>query len=504
MRHLPYLTLALLLAFSCGKQAAPEVVYLVPQIVSTEVIPTSDAVQLYASVSGSTHFTQCGFGLIENGLIRELPSSLDSETMSFSIQTGGLTANREYSFYAFLANGTARIQTPARTFHTLSGDEPPEPGASVSFTEVGATPGTTSAFLNAVLSETEDVEEAGFALSADGEQYDLQTVPLSGKGISLTWENLQDNTEYSYYAWARQRGVTVSSPVRSFRTQKEVHTASFVSLEALPEAFSVTLCAQITDGTYVESCGFGLSREGRTAVEYGATLQGDCFCVQVDNLLPDMDYTWYAFFLIDGERTTSEFGRFRTPEDPSLKILDIKAQADIHSVCLEARLSRTEDVVSCGFALCGSDGNYTRYPATLQNNGYFSISLDGLEAETLYNFYVWAQTPEGEVVSETLGFTTRQEEHGEIQFQSVSAQPSATSALLKATLNKTDGISECGFGLSTNQHDYIEYSASLNAETFEKTISGLTPNTTYYFYAFFILDGRTYQSSPSSFTTSHE
>ena len=503
MKRLKYLTLALLLASSCGKQAAPEVVYLVPQIVSTEVVPTSDAVELFASVSGSTHFTDCGFGLIQNGLIREFSSTLDKETMSFSTQTGGLSANSEYGFYAFLANGTARIQTPARTFHTLPEDIPP-PVPSVSFTEVGVMPGTTSAFLNATLSETEEVEEVGFALSADGEQFTRQAVSLSGKGFSLTWEDLLDNTDYSFYAWATQHGTTVCSPTQSFHTQKETHTASFVTLDARAEAFSVTLSAQITDGTYVESCGFGLSREGRTAVEYGASMHDDQFTVQIDGLQPDTEYTWYAFFLIDGERTTSDFGRFQTSEDSSPQIMDIKAQADIHSVALEARLSRTEEILSCGFALRGSNGDFTRYPATLQNNGYFSLNIEGLKAETLYSFYVWAQTEEGEVVSETLAFTTRQEEHGEIQFLSVSAQVGASSAQLSATLNKTDGISECGFGLSTNQYDYIEYSATLSDKTFEKTINGLTPNTTYYFYAYFILDGRIYQSSPSSFTTNYE
>ncbi len=504
MKRLKYLTLALLLASSCGKQAAPEVVYLVPQIVSTEVIPTSDAVELFASVSGSTHFTDCGFGLIQNGLIREFPSSLNKETMSFSIQTGGLSANSEYSFYAFLANGTSRIQTPARTFHTLPGEEPPVPGPSVNFVEVGVTPGTTSAFLNATLSETEDIQEVGFSLSADGEHFTPCPASLSGKGFSVTWENLQDNTEYSFYAWAIQRDATVCSATQRFRTQKEVHTASFVSLDAYAEAFSVTLSAQITEGSYVEACGFGLSKEGRTAVEYGATLDGNGFCVQVDDLLADTDYTWYAFFLIDGERTTSAFQTFRTPEDPSLRILDIKAQADVNSVFIEARLSRTDEVLSCGFALRGSNGDFTRYPATLQSNGYFSLNIEGLEAETLYHFYVWAQTGEGEVVSETLAFTTRQEAHGEVQFLSVSAQAGATSAQLSATLSKTDGVSECGFGISTNQHDYIEYSATLSGETFEKAINGLAPNTTYYFYAYFILDGRTYQSSPSGFTTNHE
>ncbi len=505
MKRLTYPILAMLLASSCGKQAAPEVVCLVPQIVSTEVVPASDAVELFASVSGSTHFTDCGFGLIRDGLIREFSSTLNEETMSFSVHTGGLSADSEYGFYAFLANGTARIQTPARSFRTLPGEETPTtPGPSVSFTEAGVTPGTTSAFLNATLSGTEEVEEVGFALSADGERFTRKTVSLSGKGFSLTWEGLQDNTDYSFYAWAVQRGITVTSPIQSFRTQKETHTASFVSLDARTEAFSVTLSAQITDGTYVESCGFGLSREGRTAVEYGTPLDGDRFTVRIEDLQPDTDYTWYAFFLIDGQRTTSAFQRFRTPEDPSLKFLDIKARADIHSVALEARLSRTEGILSCGFAIRGSGGDFTRYPADLQSNGYISLTIEGLEAETLYNFYVWARTEEGEVVSETLAFTTLQEEHGEVRFLSVSAQAGAGSAQLSATLNKTDGISECGFGLSSNQHDYIEYSAALSGETFEKTINGLDSNTTYYFYAYFILDGRTYQSSPSSFTTSYE
>ena len=57
-------------AFSCGKPAEPLVTLLIPQIISTEVLPQADAVSLYASLSGPANLTSCGFGIVKDGNIR--------------------------------------------------------------------------------------------------------------------------------------------------------------------------------------------------------------------------------------------------------------------------------------------------------------------------------------------------------------------------------------------------------------------------------------------------
>lgn len=496
MKFLRNILLAVVLVSSCGKEASPLVTILVPQIISTEVLPGSDAATLYASVAGSTNFTSCGFGIVKDGAIREYSASLDPSSMSFTASPDGLIPNSEYGFYAFVANGMSRIQTPERSFHTQAVG-PIDP--TVRFTAVSVVPGTRSAILNATLSETEDVTDCGFSVSADGENYTDCPSALSGNGFTYTWENLEPEKPYSMRAWVMQRGQRIVSDVVCFNTEKEIHTVSFTSLEATPEAFSVVLRATVDDATYVEYCGFGLSREGRTAVEYASVMDGNTFTVQVGELLPNTEYIYYAFVSVDGKRQTSEFARFQTAEDKTVHIMDIGADAQETEVRLSARLSMTEGVSEAGFGLAAHESDFTEKTVTIGADGNLSLLWEGLQADTHYRFYVYAQTADGRVVSDVLDFYTKKTPSGDIDWVSVTAQINEASVTLKAVLSGTEGISDYGFGLSINQYDFVEYSASLKEDGFEKTLSNLSPGTTYYYYAYFSLNGEYHKSETVSF-----
>ncbi|MBQ9410372.1 MAG: hypothetical protein IJU21_02055 [Bacteroidales bacterium] len=225
-----------MLAFSCGKPASPQITTLIPQIISTEVLPGTDAVTLYASISGSTNLTGCGFGISRDGVIREFEGDMDPDNMSFSARPTGLDPETEYGFYAFIANGTSRIQTPQRQFKTLATfpDEGPTT-PTVSFVSVSAIPSTNAVILGATLSETAGITDCGFSVSADGTNYKDYKAGLAGVGFNLTLDDLTPDSQYSFSAWAVQHGQRVSSEVKVFRTEKEVHSVSFVSLNASPE-----------------------------------------------------------------------------------------------------------------------------------------------------------------------------------------------------------------------------------------------------------------------------
>lgn len=481
-------------AFSCGKPAEPLVTLLIPQIISTEVLPQADAVSLYASLSGPANLTSCGFGIVKDGNIREYKAQLNEGEMSFTAIPSRLEPNTEYEFYAFIANGAARIQTPGRSFRTLA-PTPPEPvGPSASFSSVSAVPGTHSAILGATLSETQDVTAVGFSLSADGQSYQDFPTTLSGDGFSLTVDNLEPNSEYLFYAWVVQRESRISSGVASFRTEEEVHDVSFISLEAEPESFSAVLTALIDDPTYVEYCGFGLSREGRTPVEYAATLESSTLKAEVGQLLPDTDYTYYAFVMVDGSRITSDFSSFHTAKDTSIHIMDIGATAEETAVVLKARLTSTEGVIAAGFALASAGDSYVERAAAVQTDGRISLQWSDLSPDTQYRFYVWVQTAVGNIVSDILEFYTKKSSSADVSFVSVSAEVDGTSARLKAILSSLDGVSSNGFGISTTQYDYVEYSATPTEDGFQKALSGLLSGTTYYYYAFFT-HGESYHRS---------
>lgn len=493
LRYIGFI-LAAISAFSCGKPAEPLVTLLVPQIISTEVLPQSEAVNLYASLSGPANLTSCGFGIVKDGNIQEYKAQFNKGEMSFTAISSGLEPDTEYEFYAFIANGAARIQTPERAFRTLA-PTPPEPvGPSVSFGSVSAAAGTRSAILGATLSETEDVIAVGFSLSADGQSYQDLPTTLSGDGFSLTVDNLEPNSEYLFYAWVVQRESRISSGVASFRTEEEVHDVSFISLEAEPESFSAVLTALIDDPTYVEYCGFGLSREGRTPVEYAATLDNSTLKAEVGELLPDTDYTYYAFVMVDGSRITSDFSSFHTAKDTSIHIMDIGATAEETAVVLKARLTSTEGVIAAGFALASAGDSYVERVATVQTDGRISLTWSELNPDMRYRFYVWIQTETEIIVSDTLEFYTKPSSAGDVDFVSIWAEVDGTLARLKAILSSLDGVSSMGFGISTSQYDYVEYSATLTEDGFQKALSGLQSGTTYYYYAFFT-HGESYHRS---------
>ena len=250
----------------------------------------------------------------------------------------------------------------------------------------------------------------------------------------------------------------------------------------------------IDDPTYVEYCGFGLSREGRNPVEYAATLNGSTLKAEVGELLPDTDYTYYAFVMVDGSRITSDFSSFHTAKDTSIHIMDIGATSEETTVVLKARLTSTEGVIAAGFALASAGDSYVERAASVQTDGRISLQWSDLSPDTQYRFYVWVQTAAGNIVSDILEFYTKKSSSADVSFVSVSAEVDGTSARLKAILSSLDGVSSTGFGISTTQYDYVEYSATLTEDGFQKALSGLQSGTTYYYYAFFT-HGESYHRS---------
>ena len=480
--HIVGMLAGLVLSFSCGRPDAPPVTLLVPQVVSSEVVPDAESVRLYASLSGSGHFTGCGFGIVKDGMIQEVPGVLLQGDMGFSAETGGLSPQTEYGFYAFVSNRTSRIQTPVRPFRTLPAK--PDPPA-LRFTAVSCVPSVRTALLTATLSQAEEVTASGFSFSEDGVHFTDFPVPLTGDGLSLTVSDLQPDTEYRFCAWAVQREKRVTSETGTFRTRKETPAVRFIGLDAAPEAFSVQLSARVDDAAPVQYCGFGLSREGRMPVEYAAVAEGNTFRAEIDGLIPGMEYTFYAFVLVDGQRITSDFSVFTTSEDTALRIVDVGASAEETAVRLRARLTRAEGVVAAGFALAGSGNDFLERAAPLERDGRFVLTWEGLSPDTGYRFYAWAQTDTGRVVSDPFDFYTRPVQAGKAGFVSVTATPGEDAVLLKAVLRAAETVSSAGFGLSVNQYDYAEYDAALDGDGFQRSFSGLEKGVTYYFYAFF-------------------
>ena len=89
----------------------------------------------------------------------------------------------------------------------------------------------------------------------------------------------------------------------------------------------------------------------------------------------------------------------------------------------------------------------------------------------------------------------------DIRFEALTCTPGADNRVtLEAVLSYADGLTECGFGISDNNRDYIEYNASLEGNTMRTTLSALSPGITYHYYAFFSYQGQRGQSVTNTFT----
>ena len=277
-------------------------------------------------------------------------------------------------------------------------------------------------------------------------------------------------------------------------------TATDVTPEVEAGSDNAVLRSTLSSTEGVIGCGFVVTFPGGRQVEYAGTLSGDSFTARAVSLTPLTEYSCYAFCQTSSGRTVSGSVSFMTLEDTSLKITDLSVKAGITDVSLGAVYTGTGEALGCGFVLGNDSVGMKEYGAAL-SDGTFSLEVCDLDADTQYRVYAFIDTPEGRITSQTAVFRTKEKSVEGISFLRVEAVPGSDSVSLEAELSSDDGVTEWGFGLSSNGMDYVEYGAQVDGLRMTRTITNLKSGTAYSFYAYVMVGSSRVQSETNTFTT---
>ena len=286
--------------------------------------------------------------------------------------------------------------------------------------------------------------------------------------------------------------------------EKAFRTDSFPGMGPVTwyaEPFSITLRSRFQGEALPENAGFSLTEEGREDGKDTACFDGtlDLSC-RFDGLVPETAYRIVPWLQVEKQRIGLEPLRVKTPAEPDDRIASSSVKSEVFTASFSATLSRKEGLTACGFAWSEAGGSFTEREASPEGSG-FSLTVDGLSSDTEYLYYAWAEAYGRRFRTEPLPFRTKRRPFEDIKILSLEVTPLSCGADLAATLSAADGVTECGFGLSLNGRDFIEYSGVLEGSVFRVAVRGLLPDTEYVCYGFFFYDTQMVQTAYQTFKT---
>lgn len=196
--------------------------------------------------------------------------------------------------------------------------------------------------------------------------------------------------------------------------------------------------------------------------------------------------------------------------EPTFDLID--AQPNVTSVLLQATIEveANASVEQVGFSYRVASDQYTDVVSSYFENDLARQTLTGLTAETTYNWYCYAVVDGERYNSSVRTFTTLRE--GEVPspqptFNLIDAQPDVKSAVVAATISVQTGyvIDQAGFSYKAASGQYVDVVSTYFEEGLARqTLTGLTPETTYDWYCYVVIDGERFNSSSRTFTTLKE
>ena len=271
---------------------------------------------------------------------------------------------------------------------------------------------------------------------------------------------------------------------------------------------AAVLVAVVKNGDGMVRCGFTITKEDGDPTEVeGSVKDGILFSARVETLEDGTLYHYSAF--VDNGRalrvespvktfTTTE----RVPEILSFSATDVTYETAL----LSATVQHADRVTGCGFRISveGSDV-YQTIPAEIVGNS-FSRVVTGLQDNCTYNYSAYiAYGKDQELLSEQKTFKTAQFVPVTIPELSYAILTLCTSynAELMAKTKNIEHPQEVGFVVAFPDGNLPrKYVCVFNEDSFRLSLSGLTGNTRYAYYAYVILEGGVrLQTDPKDFTT---
>ena len=292
-----------------------------PEFVSVSAQAEENSLLLTCTYKGRG-VGMCGFVVTRGGeVVKRQEASIRSDG-SFSLTVKDLEYDTEYTYYAWISNGMAEIHSNTGTVHT---EQKPLPGTV--FVSVSANADGNSISLTCTY-EGVETDNCGFALTKDGEVVKKQKAESSSDGsFSVEFDDLDYDTEYSYYAWIVNGEEEIHSNSGTVRTgQKPIVAPAIKGVSFQADENVLTLHCTF-EGDEVDGWGFYLNggKMGAEVITDGA------FSLVVKDLEYNTDYEFQAYITASLTEVKSDAVIARTGKMASIPVPDDAFKAYIIS-----------------------------------------------------------------------------------------------------------------------------------------------------------------------------
>lgn len=316
---LVFTVFSMLAAMVAGCSGDPSLEGLgMPEFVSISAQVDDNSLVLTCNYKGRVG--TCGFVVTQGGeMVKKQEASTRSDG-AFSLIVKNLEYDTEYTYYAWISNGSEEIHSNTDNVRTEKKPITPQVFVSVAANAEGNTISLTCTY------EGVKADACGFALTKEGEVVKRLEAETGSEGsFSITIDDLEYDCEYGYYAWIVSGEDEVHSNTGIVRTEQRpviAPTIKEVSFEA--DENVLTLHCTYT-GDEVDGWGFYFN-----GTKYGSDSHDDGkFSLKVSDLEYDTDYDYQAYITSGQVEVTSDVKTARTGKLSSVPIPDAAFKAYI-------------------------------------------------------------------------------------------------------------------------------------------------------------------------------
>ena len=314
--------LAALLFVGCSGDSSPDG-FGAPEFLSVSAKADGNSVYLTCSYKGRGAGI-CGFALAKGGaVVKRMEAETRSEG-SFSLNVKDLEYDTEYVYYAWISNGSAEIHSNTGTVHTEQKPEPEQVFVSVTAKAEG-----NSVHL-ACTYEGLETDSFGFVLTKHKKEVKRQEAEMTKEGsFSLTFEDLEYDTDYGYYAWIVKGKEEIRSNTGTVHTEpKPVIAPAILSLSADADENVLTLRCTY-EGEGVDGGGFYFNGSARLGADI---IQDGNMSLTIGNLEYNQEYEFIAYITSGQTEIKSEPAKAHTGKMSSIPIPDAAFKAYVLSL----------------------------------------------------------------------------------------------------------------------------------------------------------------------------
>lgn len=291
-----------------------------PEFVSISAQADDNSLVLTCNYKGRVG--TCGFVVTRNGeMVKKQEASTRSDG-AFSLIVKNLEYDTEYTYYAWISNGSAEIHSNTDNVRTEKKPITPQVFVSVAANAEGNTISLTCTY------EGVKADACGFALTKEGEVVKRLEAETGSEGsFSITIDDLEYDCEYGYYAWIVSGEDEVHSNTGIVRTEQRPVIAPTIK-EVFYEADENVLTLYCTYmGDEVNGWGFYFNGEkmGADSREEGE------FSLTITDLEYDTDYEFQAYITAGQVEVKSDAVIARTGKMASIPVPDDAFKAYIIS-----------------------------------------------------------------------------------------------------------------------------------------------------------------------------